>query len=96
MRFPALPNQRWASPDGTSVREIRGFVAVDTDGDRVTDTSLPGTSNFVAGFVGKPGRNGRVNLVSEKALYQPRTIPEDTSCHPDECGVHCTSGVYPQ
>lgn len=97
VRFPALPNQRWAATDGTAAREIRGFVTVDTDGDRVVDTSLPGTSNFVAGFVGKPARDGRVHLVSEKNLtrqYDSPILEGDTSCHPDECGVHCTSGVY--
>lgn len=84
VRFPPLPNQRWAATDGTKVREITGFVKVDTDGDRVTDTFLPGTSNFVAGFDGKPSRNGVV-LVREKIA----------SCHPDECGIHCPSGITP-
>src|SRR5215208_42348 len=58
VRFPPLPNQRWASTDGAAVREVRGFVAVDTDGDRVTDTYLPGTSNFAAGITGRPNRGG--------------------------------------
>jgi hypothetical protein len=59
VRFPPLPNQKWANPEGTSVRGIPGFVRVDTDGDRVTDTYLPGTSNFLAGFSARPGRRQR-------------------------------------
>lgn len=49
LRFPPLPNQRWASrptPDGL---QVSGFVLVDTDGDRTPDTYLPGTSNFAVG-----------------------------------------------
>ena len=88
VRFPPLPNQRWASPDGTKAREIPGFVRIDTDGDRVTDTFVPGTSNFVAGFDGKPGRGGIVELVQEKILYTAR-------CHSADCGEHCPSGTYP-
>ena len=86
VRFPPLPNQRWAGTDGTKAREIAGFVRVDTDGDKVTDTFLPGTSNFVAGFTGKPGRGGAINLVQEKFVVV---------CHEDPCGVHCPSGITP-
>ena len=93
MRFPPLPNQRWASPDGTKVREVPGFVRIDTDGDRVTDTFVPGTSNFVAGFTGKPGRGGLVELVQPKNIYRDQVISPD--CHPDECGVHCPTGITP-
>lgn len=92
VRFPPLPNQRWASPDGTKVREVPGFVRIDTDGDRVTDTFVPATSNFVAGFDGKPGRGGVVNLVQPK---NTRTDVLAVDCHPDECGVHCPTGIYP-
>jgi hypothetical protein len=35
-----------------------GFVRVDTDGDRVPDTYLPGTSNFFAGQASRPNRQG--------------------------------------
>jgi hypothetical protein len=87
VRFPPLPNQKWASPEGTSARGIPGFVRVDTDGDRVTDTFLPGTSNFAVGFTGKPGPGGRVNLVEEKI------IDYDTQCHSSDCGSHCALAV---
>ena len=84
VRFPPLPNQKWASLDGTSRRGIPGFVTLDTDGDRVTDTSVPGTSNFAAGFTGKPGPGGRVDLVQQKII---------STCHDDPCGTHCPGGV---
>jgi hypothetical protein len=48
LRFPPLPNQRWHDqtvPQGKS----QGFLLVDTDGDRVPDTYLPGVSNFGVG-----------------------------------------------
>ena len=47
VRFRANPNFPWRSKPG--VPTPAGFVKVDTDGDRVADTYLPGTSNFIAG-----------------------------------------------
>lgn len=59
VRFRANPNFPWRSkPD---VPTPAGFVKVDTDGDRVADTYLPGTSNFIAGQSSRyavPGRPG--------------------------------------
>jgi len=46
VRFPAIPLP-WQSKTVAPVPA--GFVLVDTDGDRVADTYLPGTSNFIAG-----------------------------------------------
>ncbi|HSG38684.1 MAG TPA: hypothetical protein VLE27_03505 [Thermoanaerobaculia bacterium] len=67
-----MPWQRAAAPVPA------GFVLVDTDGDRVADTYLPGTSNF---FVGKAGRAAREAGSIEKGYY---------SCHTDEAGhQHC-------
>lgn len=51
VRFPAVPVP-WRSKDAAPVPA--GFVLVDTDGDRVADTSLPGTSNFIAGQSSRP------------------------------------------
>jgi hypothetical protein len=47
--FAPDPKALWSYRRGpTSIRKA-GFVSVDTDGDLVADTYLPGTSNFVAG-----------------------------------------------
>jgi hypothetical protein len=47
VRFPATPNVPWRSK--AVAPTPAGFVLVDTDGDRLADTYLPGTSNFIAG-----------------------------------------------
>ena len=52
VRFPVKPNLPWRSKAAAPVPA--GFVRVDTDGDRVADTYLPGTSNFVAGPSSRP------------------------------------------
>jgi hypothetical protein len=55
VRFRANANHPWRStPDASTTA---GFVKVDTDGDRVADTYLPGTSTFIAGqaLPDKPG-----------------------------------------
>jgi hypothetical protein len=49
LRFPPLPNQRWASRPAPGGLQVNGFVLVDTDGDHAPDTYLPGTSNFAVG-----------------------------------------------
>jgi hypothetical protein len=49
IRFPPLPNQRWAGQATPAAVKHNGFLLVDTDGDRTPDTYLPGTSNFGVG-----------------------------------------------
>ena len=50
IRFPPLPNQRWAATPGPFAVQKAGFVSVDTDGDGAADTFLPGTTyNFSVG-----------------------------------------------
>lgn len=51
VRFPALLNQRWVNLPAQSPGQVKGFLLVDTDGDRVPDTYLPGTSNFGVGLL---------------------------------------------
>lgn len=61
--------------------EVAGFVRVDTDGDGIADTYLPGTSNFFAGVLsaqGKPGTRG--------GLQKSYTI-----CHDSNGCQHCTT-----
>jgi hypothetical protein len=47
VRFPATADVPWRAK--TVAPMPAGFVLVDTDGDKVADTYLPGTSNFIAG-----------------------------------------------
>lgn len=47
VRFPGTVSVPWQAKSVAPVPA--GFVRVDTDGDRVPDTFLPGTSNFTAG-----------------------------------------------
>jgi hypothetical protein len=51
VRFPVDAGHAWSEQPGTQKRPRRsGFILVDTDGDRVPDTYLPGTSSgFFAG-----------------------------------------------
>ncbi len=47
LRFPPAQNALWAANHISGA--LNGFVKVDTDGDGVADTFLPGTSNFGLG-----------------------------------------------
>jgi hypothetical protein len=77
VRFPAnVGGAPWRSKDVAAVPT--GFVLVDTDGDRVADTYLPGTSNFVAGPSSRPDLN-RPKLV----------VAANYVCHRDEGCRHC-------
>ena len=73
VRFPANQGISWADREGGKVGkgaiESAGFVLADTDGDRVPDTYLPGTSsNFAAGvrFVPASGRTGNVYYIYDE------------------------------
>jgi hypothetical protein len=48
LRFPPAQNAVWAA-NHISGSALNGFVKVDTDGDGVADTFLPGLSNFAVG-----------------------------------------------
>jgi len=58
IRFPANSHFPWRSKALAPVPA--GFVRVDTDGDRVPDTYVPGTSNFFAGLSSRPGAVDKV------------------------------------
>lgn len=74
LRFPPLPNQRWESIPAQSGNKVQGFLLVDTDGDRIPDTYLPGTSNFGV------GQMRRSKLVCQRQL---------TDCHLEDDCMHC-------
>jgi hypothetical protein len=74
LRFPPQPKARWTSAFEKGKPQHQGFVLVDTDGDRLPDTYLPGTSNFAAGVERPRG----------KAFQQDAFL-----CHEDDC-QHCT------
>jgi hypothetical protein len=84
VRFPAKTSYPWRSKAVAPVPT--GFVLVDTDGDRVADTYLPGTSNFLAGQPSRPAsrRPGvAVEAYREGGGYY--------ICHDDGTGQqHCT------
>jgi hypothetical protein len=75
LRFAPNPKAAWSVP-GLATKQVRGFVMVDTDGDSVPETFLPGTSNFVAGL-------------RTKALAPVEPVP---ICHCDATCYyqHCT------
>jgi len=50
VRFNNNPRQPWSGEAGGRAFVHEDAVKVDTDGDGTPDTSLPGTSNFVAGL----------------------------------------------
>lgn len=57
VRFPVDAGHAWAEQGGQTRARHSGFVLVDTDGDRVPDTYLPGTSSdFFAGVSSQPTR----------------------------------------
>ena len=79
VRFPVKAEYPWRIK--TVAPLPAGFVRVDTDGDGVADTYLPGTSNFFAGVSsaqGKPGTRGGL----EKSY---------TTCHLNNGCQHCTT-----
>lgn len=90
VRFPALPNQHWAHPVAPS-KVAAAFVKVDTDGDSLVDTFLPGTSNFIAGVSARPAHLALAATSGGQALAYKL---DANGCHPDECGLHCVSPVF--
>ncbi|HEY0558002.1 MAG TPA: hypothetical protein VGG20_27380 [Thermoanaerobaculia bacterium] len=81
VRFPVKADYPWRIK--TVAPLPAGFVRVDTDGDGVPDTFLPGTSNFFAGVSstqGKPGTRGGL----EKNY---------TTCHDSGGEQHCTTVI---
>jgi hypothetical protein len=88
IRFPANPQLRW-STDLTGQKQFVASVKVDTDGDRIADTILPGTSNFVV-------RQDRT-LPADKAdgceggvINMPS--PDLDPCHCARGCQHCVAG----
>ena len=78
LRFPPAKIAFWSASHATgSPRE--GFVKVDTDGDGVPDTFLPGVSNFAA---------GRASRFEKYYVDQQITDPT-TGCHIEDEGQHC-------
>jgi hypothetical protein len=74
LRFPPAKKAVWSDARSTGAAR-EGFVKVDTDGDGVPDTFLPGISNFAAG---RPSP-------LQKAVMQPQPIDDPidpvTGCH---------------
>ena len=74
--FPGKPIP-WTFPDGKILKPL-GSAVVDTNGDLRPDTRLPGTSNFMAGYLPEGLRSNKAGCVC--------------TCHSDTGEYHCTSG----
>ena len=84
VRFPAKAQYPWRTK--TLAPVPAGFVRVDTDGDGVADTYLPGTSNFFAGMSSKPAAPGKPGVQEKLVAGGGQTV-----CHDDGTGKqHCT------
>lgn len=82
VNFPAqdIP---WSFPEGTDIKQFASAV-VDTNGDLIPDTRLPGTSNFAASYPPEGIRS-----IFDKAGCSCCV------CHNGEGELHCTSSGYP-
>lgn len=82
VRFPAqdIP---WSFSEGTGIKQLVSAV-VDTDGDLIPDTRVPGTSNFGASYPPE----GIRSIFDEAGC-------SCCVCHDGDGEYHCTSGGYP-
>ena len=87
VRFPAKAEYPWRNKPGTP--EPVGFVLVDTDGDRVADTYLPGTSNFFAGQASRQGKPGA------PVAFDKTMICHDTGTSEQHCTRLCDGCQIP-
>jgi hypothetical protein len=77
VRFPPLPNPRWAASPGPAAIQKAGFVIVDTDGDGATDTFLPGTTpNFT---VGRGARSAKLQQFAD-CFSDCHTVDDEGHC----------------
>jgi hypothetical protein len=86
LRFPPSKLAFWSADRGASPVALaaNGFVKVDTDGDGVADTYLPGLSNFAAGRVSSLQKTAQVNQIDQPIYTDPTT-----GCHVQDEGQHC-------
>lgn len=85
VRFPAKAVYPWRAKMVAPVPA--GFVQVDTDGDGIVDTYLPGTSNFFAGLSSKPHKPG--------AFEKSRQVCHDTGTAEQHCTTLCDTCQIP-
>ncbi|MCP4663415.1 MAG: hypothetical protein GY856_49125 [bacterium] len=79
--FAPAENAQWAAGDPRI--EVNGYVLVDTDGNDMADTFLPGTSsNFVAGVAPTSFRRDIKTKMSEPVQQAP-------ICHLAQGHMHC-------
>jgi len=85
LRFAADPKAVWSDKPELLNKRGASVVKVDTDGDRLPDTFLPGPSNFVAGLRTPANRSISVKQAAAAAAVSP-------TCHCDESCyyMHCT------
>jgi len=84
LRFPPARHQEWsAERSSTILAAANGVVKVDTDGDRIPDTFLPGLSNFAAGKSPRP---------QKYVQYYDQPV-DDGGCHVQDEGQHCPAPI---
>ena len=72
LRFPPARHQEWsAERSSTILAAANGVVKVDTDGDRIPDTFLPGLSNFAAGKSPRPQKLSGPQSADRRGLPRP-------------------------
>lgn len=79
--FPAQPIAWAHKPSHPKVEKTAAFVRVDTDGDQVADTFLPGISNFTAGAISQ-----RIRKVNGAIVLAETETP--TVAHENPCSSH--------
>lgn len=85
IQFPPDPRATWSANWFHNAPEHAAALRVDTDGDQILDTLLPGTSNFAAGWPALDKR-ARDKYISDTCFT------DSVVCHEvDDCG-HCTGG----
>ncbi|MFL6262971.1 MAG: hypothetical protein ACJ76Y_25000 [Thermoanaerobaculia bacterium] len=85
--FPASPLP-WSFQDNTKARSI-GPVVVDTNGDLIPDTQLPGRSNFMAG---RSAKHAPANKLYYDSCPDPCAEP---TCHIYNGEEHCSYPTQP-
>src|SRR6185312_8092532 len=89
LRFAADPKAVWSDKPELLSKRAASVVKVDTDGDRLPDTYLPGPSNFIAGLRTPAGRSNLTKVAADMSV---------PTCHCDESCYyrHCTYMVTVQ
>jgi len=93
--FPGKANAFWSAEPGEGGIRHLGFAQIDTSGDGVPDTFVPGTSNFAAGWhngLAQPSSDS-LRATSDGIIYTPYCTGSElerygeVECHATEVAV---------